>query len=243
MTTFGEHHLLLRVHGVFGGNYASPLEHWSYGMRIKIGLGLMTEGAKEDFLTAIHTAVNSFHTASGNKVSGSAWLTKTTAAYIGTDGLYVGGDSQPTTEDIWATPVKGLGASDQPYSTAYAVTLDTGLPRGPGSKGRFYVPVGWPVDTSGRWIVGDVTTMAAGARTLLNAINTAAVDGWGADAGVHVMSTVAPYPVGRVIRVGVGRAPDTQRRRDNKLLEEHVWDNLTVALAAREDARERTYLS
>lgn len=140
MTTYGVEHILLRAMGVFGGNYASPVEQWSWGLRIFPGTGALTESAKTAFLAAIATAVETFHVASAARVSGSAWLTELTAAYIGTDGLYVGGEAQPTTRHAYVPPKKGTGTSEFPYSQAYAVTLDTSIDRGPGAKGRFYVP-------------------------------------------------------------------------------------------------------
>lgn len=228
--TYGSNHLLFRWGGNFGVLDTDTIEAWSCGVRIFIGPGPFTEAAKSTFLTSVQAAVDAFHVHIQASHAGTAWLKKLTAAYIGVDGHYVGGDTQPTTQYIYAAPKKGTGVSDLPYSHATAYTLRSDLPRGRGHVGRFYMPSGMRVDTSGRYTAAAALNGATAAKTLIDALNTTARTTWSPASAVSIFSGLGTGQIGTVMAVGVGRAPDTQRRRDNNILEEHQYVDLGTTL-------------
>jgi len=239
--SYSSQHLLFKMGGHMGVTAADTVEAWSAGMRLFIGPGPFTEAAKVTFLGQVQAAVRAFHVHLDTKVHGSAWLKTLTAAYIGVDGLYVGGDTQSTTKYEYATPAAGGGVQTLPYAHAMAYTLKTEKSRGPGSSGRFYIPSGLAVDSSGRWSLGQTGICVDAAKVLLDAINTAARGIWSPASAIGVFSQVGSGTFGTVLKVGVGRSPDSQRRRDNKLKEEHFYKNLGSAAAVQGDLDERVY--
>ena len=240
---YASQHLLLRFTGTIGVLSTDDSEVWGAGVRIFIGPGPFEESEKQAFLTAIAVASQTFWTDSNCDHHGSAWLQALTAAYIGIDGKYIDGDDQETTKHVYISPQKGGGVATLPYSHAMAYTLKTDIPRGPGSSGRFYMPSGLTVDSSGRWSAAQVGLAAVPARTWLDAVNTAARAIWSPASNVSVYSNKGLGLIGTVLRVGVGRAPDTQRRRDNKLLEEHVFEDLTTTALRANERANRVYPS
>lgn len=241
MVTYRDSHLLLRGVGTFGTSAADVLEEFSFGMRIFIGPNNHTEAAKNAFLTAVAPRWSTFYAVTTNGCHGSSWLKELTAAYIGTDGHYEGGNSQSTTRHVYATPVKGGGGRDVPYSCALAVTLRTDLDRGRGSHGRFYLPCGFVVDLDGRYGVSDVDNVRVNVMSALNNTNLDARNQWSPASAISVYSGVGTLEVGTVTEVSVGRSPDTQRRRDKKLDDEHSYFDLSSTLFAKQALDDRVY--
>lgn len=238
---YSANHLLFRAGGTFGAVSSEQLEIWSVGFRIFLGSSPLDESKKIAFLETVSGPVNLFHTDSSLKLHRSAYLKKLTAAYIGLDGKYVGGHDQPTTEYIYSSPSAGAGSLFYPFSNAMVFTLSSDIDRGPGSKGRVYWPTSEGLDATGRWSASAVNAYLTKFQTLINAINQAARSFWSPAAGVSVFSSVGSGAIGTVTSVGVGRAPDTQRRRDNRLAEEHVYLPVTSAAAAIEAVQNRVY--
>jgi hypothetical protein len=212
-------------------------------MRVTTGGGALSEEQKSAFLEGVKDAFQNFHVNQTVKAGTKAFLTKLTAAYIGTSGFYLGGDTQPTTEYIYPSAIVGFGSHQLPFSCARVVTLRTNIERGRGAYGRFYWPCQEIVDAEGHWAVSDVTTVATQAKTLIDSVNNAARVVYTPASSVSVFSSMGTGEVGKVIRVGVGRAPDTQRRRDNKVKEEHVYANLGTVAADLEERQSRIYSS
>lgn len=237
---YGAAHLLLRFMGHRGTIATEQLEYWSASVRIDIGPSLLTEAKKAAFLTALDATTQAFHGGSGVSAGTNSYLDKLTAAYIHTDGKYVGGDAQPTTEYIFSAPVAGQGGTTMPFSHARVWTLETDIDRGRGSIGRFYWTCGLPVDATGRWTQNQCTDARNAGVTFLDAINNAAEAQWSTSNGVSVFSRLSGE-IGRVLRVGVGRAPDTQRRRDNRLLEDRVMADVPTAAGFAAAVQARTY--
>lgn len=240
MATFAENHLQFRIHGHFGTAPTDQIEHWSVGFRVRIGAAAPAEDKKQAFLLAMKPRVQSFHENATVHPGTHVYVSKLTAAYIGTDGHYVGGDSQPTTEEFFSPAIAGSGTTGAPYSHARAFTLRTDIDRGRGAYGRFYYPTSDLVDSTGRWSSSAVLSAANAGASFVNDINVAARAQWATNASVCVFSTYGTA-VGVVLNVGVGRAPDTQRRRDNRLAEEHYYALVPGMTALNRERAKRVY--
>jgi hypothetical protein len=240
MVSYAQQHLLLRVLGSFGQNADTQSEIWSCGMRITTGPGTLAEVDKLTFLEAVAPALDAFHQSANNGAHNSSWVQEYTAAYIGTDGKYLGGLSQETTRVFSPTRPGGFQNVQMPWEVARAYTLRTGSSRGRGHVGRFYWPNAQPIQTDGLWPNSVVNSAALTARTLLNAINTAASGIWTGFGQIVVASPLgAPFQL--VNRVEVGNVPDTQRRRNAGLLETYGGEDLETAASVRSSMRARTY--
>jgi len=215
---FSSVHVLFRINGKFGPSAAGGVEDWSCSMRINTGTTNASENAKTAFLETVSAPVNTFHVSSGAGSGTTAWLTNLSAAYIDTDGKYLGGGAQTTTVRPYTTPAAGVGGSAQSWDVARVYTLRTAQSRGRGHVGRFYYPVGQTTQSDGRWTSAEVTAAATSAKTMIDAVNAAAKAVWTASFGVSVMSFVGGVSY-QVNAVEVGRAPDTQRRRTKSLVE------------------------
>lgn len=238
---YAAEHVLLRIHGGFGVTIGAPVEHWSVGLRIFIGSVALTESQKTAFLAAIETPIKTFHADTFVKSGAYTSVLRATAAFIGLDGKYVGGDSQPTTERLFASPVFGSGAQQLPFSHARVLTLRSDVDRGRGAYGRIYWPCQETIDPNGKFSVTGTTNSAIQGKVLIDAINTAARVVWSPASAVSVFSQLGLGTIGTVTKVGCGRAPDTQRRRDNDVQEEHVYQDLTTTFAARQAIEDRDY--
>lgn len=131
----------------------------------------------------------------------------------------------PTTNVYyWPTPVSGAGANppQYPQQCSWAISLATGLQRGPAHRGRFYSPMPTPLLDNVTGLVS--TANALSAATSAAQLVVALGDTPGLDSAfpwkVLVMSktgaTGATHPV---TAVEVGRVIDTQVRRRNALVE------------------------
>jgi hypothetical protein len=238
---FSSTHVLFRINGVFGPSAAGGVEIWSCGMRINTGTTNNSEQAKTAFLETVSVPVNTFHLLPDVAAGVATWLTSVSAAYIGEDGKYVGGGAQTTTVRPYTTPPAGAGAQTSSWDVARAYTLRTAQARGRGHVGRFYYPCQGAVGTDGRWTVGQVTNAASGARAMIEQVNSAAKLVWTASFGVSVMSFVGGVSY-QVNAVEVGRAPDTQRRRTNALVEAPVRSNVSGVLRTEEVVAGQVYL-
>lgn len=240
-----EKHVLYRMYGAFGGNGDTAPEHWSASFRISVSqIGLLTEAAKLSFLTLVEPGAKTFHSHTSMQVHQQSTFYKQSAAYIDTTGFYLGGFDQQTTYKTVASPTSGGSSLLMPWSNALAIRLQTDIPRGTASKGRFYMPCAGAVEATGQYQVATITGAATQAKTFLDAVNTAAQTTWGASSTICVFSHGSKAPGGDpdpkhapVTQVWVGCAPDTQRRRDNRVSENYQKVTLaagTTRLAARD---------
>lgn len=234
-------HVLFRGHGSFGLIESGEIEYFSWGLRIFISGAPLVEQDKADFLLAVQGATKSFWVNSESRLHAQSFLKRLTAAFIGPDGKYVGGDQQPTTEYIYSVAGRGAGGNTQPYSQAACLSLWSEIDRGPGHSGRIYLPSGHACDGDGGFQVGHVASLQDVAKTWVDNVNTAARTVWPANSGVAVFSKVGTGLVGPVTRISVGRAPDTQRRRDNRVPEDHNPVLLATAAAVRAEKAARRY--
>lgn len=234
-------HILVRFLGTFGDTAATVAESWSCGLRVNVARTSVTESEKVAFATALKTPATTFHGDGYVSAGPMAFLQAIAVAFIGTDGLYVGGASQPTTVVPLTPPKQGAAGNQHSWDVARAYTLGTTLTRGRASKGRFYWPVSDSVDVDGRYTVTKATNAATAAKAFLDAINAAAKSTWAGAQGLVVLSDLGAGVSGPVDRVMVGRAPDTQRRRTKSLVEDYQTKPLAAAFALAEDNIDRRY--
>lgn len=137
------------------------------------------------------------------------------------NGSYLYPDSN--TRDI--TPVRaGLasGTNYGPWQVTQCVTLRTQRPRGVGHASRFFPPTNIAVEANSPYIAAvSATALANNTVTLIRAINALTIGGRQplrvitAPDRPTVAASIAAFET--VIRVGVDRTPDTQRRRTNRV--------------------------
>lgn len=237
---FTEEHCLVRAVGSFGPNETDEREIWTCGWRVDIGTDTSSEDKKVAFLATIQDAVRNFHAAPPVAAHQYSYLQKLTAAYIAPDGRYLGREAQTTTEYIYASPAAGASTIPASWDTARTYTLRTLLPRGRGSVGRFYWPCGAAVLSTGLWPDPDIPNAATAAKGLLDAMNSAAATVWTGSTGVRVYSYIGNNS-NKVVRVEVGHAPDTQRRRTRSLLETYAGADLAGVGALLREHGQRVY--
>jgi hypothetical protein len=227
---FAANHVLLGIHGVFGSAYTSPLERWTTTLRVQPAPATAQDIALINFLADCEPFITAHHTTSDTKVGAGCWLTELTAAVIGQDGKYLGGETQETTRVFLTTPVQGSGTGIHPFPTSIVRSLRTARGRGRASNGRMYYPAlaaAVTVAQGGRMSVSDAGGIAAFAASLLNGINTSATENLGVGSGVSVMSSVGLGLSASVISVRVGTRLDHMESRERALPE--AWQSVDLA--------------
>lgn len=224
-------HLLLQ----FGGSlYGSEI--WSCGIRvarpIETGLGDLPETYVDDYVNDIRAFINTTY------FNDQTTLDFVKCNKIGPDGRYM--SSTHTVERQLAGTTgalaqgRGTGGSYVPPQSSLAVTLHTAKQRGPGSRGRFYVPA--PVAAASVLADGRLPDPASGGSLYANFVghcvtfirnlnNMPLVDPDNAPRVVVATPGGRNMPEGDnivVTGVSVGRVVDTQRRRRNALEEAPV---------------------
>lgn len=234
-------HLLLRMVGFFGPDSSTPVDTWSCGLRIDIGsAGIWDEADKATFLAAIEGDASTYHTDPGTGANGRAWLLELQAAYVDTDGKWIGGGDQPTTIHRYDPPVVGAAGNGVTWDMACVVGLRTALARGRGHRGRYYYPCGEIVQMDGRFSTAVQSGLLGTSKTFLDAVNAAAKSIWTDGDGICVFSPLGAIPQ-IVTDVEVGRAPDTQRRRTRSLIEDYSTLPLAGVLSASEARSKLVY--
>lgn len=223
-------HFRITYSGVFG-TPASPIEEWSMGLS---AIAIPTGDYPLSYIQGAANAVAPlWGTHLGSIVSGITSLTRTRVSLIGPDGK-----TERTPEGAYAhadnmTTFGGAGSTILPLQTAAVVSLESAF-EGPTGRGRFYLPgPSGTVGNDGLWAAATQTAQLNAAEAFVNAIN-AALEGesWGINdpnfgrlcvaSGGSALQGLSPA-LRPVTRVGVGRVPDTQRRRRGDLLEQKVF--------------------
>lgn len=221
--TFKRHWLLS-----FGGTVAGGKDIWSNNIRMMnepSGVPDTIPGAVlETLLDDMTTDVQNFIRDTRNYVSTAVTLTWVKLNEINELGHYA--DTTNTHARYLTTgsalpPVNGINSSTFcPSYQTVAVTTTTARQRGPGSKGRFFIPqCAPPLNTDGTLTTLAQTNIAAGAAAFL----TALADESGVDVTAirpAVVSNVgSPGPTEPITGVAVGNVPDVQRRRKSNIIE------------------------
>jgi hypothetical protein len=135
-----------------------------------------------------------------------------------------------TNTDLYEFPSgsvpRGGGGRLNPPQCSLAVTLRTGVKRGPAHVGRFYLPMpGHEVASTGQLISSQTQPTATRTAGLIEQIHTMTNSRW----LVCVLSEKgAAHPV---TQVQVGSVMDTQRRRRNRFVETYVSSPIATVVA------------
>jgi hypothetical protein len=215
----------------FGGTQGDPLDIWSCNLRLAItdlGTWSMDE---EQFLT--NTAVpvlTTWFSAANSKIGASAQINWIKFNEIAPDGKYA---DPATTHERLGLAIPGGAASSNyhPLQCSYVLSFRTAVAeRGPGSKGRIYVPrPNVPVGSSGDITSTDRNAMIGTAKTMLEGLHPQV--GPPGSARIHP-SIVTPLLGGvahRIDRVVIDSALDIQRRRANKQSREETSANVALS--------------
>jgi hypothetical protein len=205
---------------LYGGDNATPQEIWQCNVNVVPGAGGSID--EDTYLSQIKTPLtNWFKSAdSGNSVyAGLGWIK---CNHIGADGKYTDATS---THVIDLTPVVHGGVSPvNPDIMSVVTSWGTAKVRGPGSKGRIYLPNQTYGDSVGMTIpVADQNKAVAAGVALLKVLNNAD-DTVGNPAGTQVVATpVIASNVNAtntdIVLVRVGDVKDVQRRRKDAIKE------------------------
>ena len=220
MVHYSRAHYVFRILGFFGSSSTTQTEQWSTGFRlgqlasdVPVGVSLVP------FLETVSGAIAAFHSSSSSYSSSNSFLKELTIARVGLDGKY-DPESQQTTRRPYSPIIAGVSTAVHPWTTATVISLRTGFPRGIASNGRTY----WPTPaaniepTTGRVHPTAQNNFAAAAKTMIDAINTAANSQIGTLVRVGVMGAdgkTGSARVGHVDRIRVDDRLDSIERREN----------------------------
>lgn len=174
---------------------------------------------------------STFWGSAGAHINNACVLKRVTIAEINEEGRY----AQPAIERAVNTPgewVAGSYSEMKPNSLAVKVTLHTAADLGR-VKGGFYIPmVGYPIQGDGLYLAADAEAIEGAAETFINNLgNQPGLDAldirvvvasqgrFNYDSNGNRTSTRVPPGNHDVTAVSVGRRPDVQRRRANRLPE------------------------
>lgn len=207
---FDSAHWYVQWGGKLPGN-----EEWSCGVRMA-NTGGGAPANDPALLAGCKAAIQTFHTSNDAFISGAAKLSFVKCNLVGTDGRYV----DPVTYEQVVADIGGAGPASPAYPNqiALAVSLTTAFSRGPGHRGRFYVPLpSYVIDATGVIAAANAVQMSTAVDALTAALN--AVSG---NAKLAVFSRKLGAPAHNLVTGNlVGRVYDTQRRRRRSLVEDY----------------------
>lgn len=216
--TYAPHFLLS-----FGGTLAADQEQWANNIRLGPPLGgtfgaiTNPEGALDDIETDLRTLFGTPNMGASSDVK-VRWIKLNE---IGPDGRYAN-QSETHAKYLEGTEVfAGPGTPSLPPQCSVAVSWTTGRSRGPGSKGRVFVPrPSFGVDPAGRISSATVATMVTAWTTFIQNLNNWPGLDWPNSPVAVVASNVgAPGPMEQITGVRIGDVMDTQRRRRESIVE------------------------
>lgn len=198
--------LRLVVAGTLYGN-----ERFAWGLSLMPNFSDPLEDYPTEVPAGVITALSTFHNTANITTSCAMDLIKLNL--IGTDGRYVNND---TVLHEFETPVTGTGSTAFPPQVSLAVTLLGSRSRGPGSRGRFYIPgPALVIQGDGRITSSAALNIANMAANMIQDINEA-LPLW----RVANMSNVGAGVKSMISGVSVGRVYDTIRSRRRSLDED-----------------------
>lgn len=213
-------HTLVSVRGGFGGTPATPSELWSFGLRFE---GVRLKEGYDTVAPGVLNAVTTFLTSPSSLIGNAAFLTEVRLYGIGADGR---ASDDVSTAAVSGTPPRGGAGSSNlhPWQVSHVVTLDAqGARRG--RFGRVYLPcTAAAVDQGVMANTVDRASLLAAFRSMVNSIETGLA---GIDASNGNLIVASSYGTNRPVQeIGVGRRFDIQRRRANRLAEDHLYEAL-----------------
>lgn len=198
----------------FGGPMVGTPEIWGNTLRCFPSQGMPTQAALQELCdNELLAAVTDFVESTDANFSDQVALGYVKANPIGADGKYT--DSITAEHQLPDTSVHGAGSSQNPYQVTCVAGLQaTG--RGPGHKGRIYLPNQSNfVVAGGTWQASATEGSLAAVTSLVRALSSSPIF-----LNVGVFSRTGPANVIDTIRIG--NVPDTQRRRMNALVPTYV---------------------
>jgi hypothetical protein len=231
----------VRALGVFGATAAAPYEKWSSGFNLSsLGGGSVDPASLLTFLGNVSNHISTFHASTAIKSGSSTWLTQLTAAYIGTDGLYVLGALQPTTVYTYGSPVAGSTLQVHPLGTSCVLSLRSLRLRGPASHGRMYWPcLGLPATNTDATIALATTTLiATAAKTMLDGVNSVAASSFGTGGKVSLVSRAGAGAEAIVTSIMVDQKFDHMESRERSIASSYATATTAAAAAALDERNE-----
>lgn len=209
----------------FGGPLRGD-EIWNMNIRF-INSGDITDAGQDACAAAAKTHIQAWGNAAGSGWSSMAALSYVKFNRIGGDGRYT--DTGATHRVDFAPANMSATASAYPNQVSMVVSWMTQFARGPGSRGRVFLPVPYFTlsGSTNRWSSANLTTAANAAAGFLNAMNTGLTAAASGDTEASVVSAIDEKK-GRITRVRIGDVPDTQRRRRNAYPEVYVLSSTLV---------------
>ncbi len=153
---------------------------------------------------------------------------------IGSDGRYV--DQVRTHVRFLAGTsgstgiIRGTSTVGVPTFLSACATTTTVRQRGPGSKGRLYLPqCTAPVESNGRYAETTTGALASQVANFLELLGNEEGTDVTAIAPAVVSNVGSPGPMERITGVRVGNVPDVQRRRKNAMVEAYISVGVNTA--------------
>lgn len=218
MTTYLPH-CKITMSGIITAAGGTEVEIFSMSLAVAFELETHFDQAAIDSMTGagFTDPFTDWFGSSEAHISSLAKLTLIKAAPIAPNGRYEPGVNASFNE----VNVAGGSSSSalNPSTSAYAISLRTGI-RGPAARGRFFVPCPViPVDTTWHWSSGDMPDIANAALGLVNAVNAEMTTLFPASGVNVVVASGAGTGNNHVVtEVLVGNVPDNIRRRKNHLV-------------------------
>lgn len=214
----------------FGGTLAGGQDIWSNNIRMinneTASPDSVDSGSMEAMLTDFVADIRTFMTNTSAYISNQVTCSWVKFNEIGPDGRYVHSDTTHVKILNGAGvlgPIFGTATTPVPSFQSVAVTTTTDIQRGPGSKGRLFLPqCAPPLVHPGRISSTGSTAIAGAAAAFLTALgDEAGIDTTNMRPGV-VSNVGTPGPQAAITGVKVGDVPDVIRRRKNNLIEAYV---------------------
>lgn len=190
-------------------------EEWSCGLRMG-PVGGTLPPPSDALVAAAKTVVQAYHTAAGTGISPRALLSFVKLNQIDVNGHYV---EDVTRESIVADVAGGGIVANTPANQiALAISLTTGVSRGPAHRGRFYLPLpSYLLDANGVFAAANAAAVSGTTDTFVSGLN-----GLSPNLAVAVFSRKSGAATHRNVTGNqVGVVYDTQRRRRRKLAENY----------------------
>lgn len=204
---------------VFGGALTSEVqpEIWQCTVNVVPASGDVADFDCDGYLFAIQAPLQTWWEYPGHKNGNTATLSFIKANPIGPSGHYLSSTDSHFYD--YSPPTAGGGAIVHPDILCSVTTWTTAKQRGPGSKGRIYLPNQWGNSTGMTISAADQANLMSTGKGLLTALQNTAVP------AVQVVPVVASgvnatnTPINGV---AAGNILDVQRRRKDALTEQYL---------------------
>nr|CRY96089.1 hypothetical protein [uncultured prokaryote] len=204
---------------VIGGNLVSEVqvEIWQCTINVLPASGAVLDFDTDGYLLSIQAALQTWWEYPGYKNGNTATLTFVKANAIGADGHYE--SSTETSFYDYSPATAGGGAIVHPDILCSVTSWTTDKARGPGSKGRIYLPNQWGDGAHMTISSADQSGIMDAGKGLLHVLQNTAVP---AVQTVPVVASGVNATNTPITGVAAGNVLDVQRRRKNALVETYT---------------------